>query len=162
MAATGFTHVTIYGDDLDELVQFYEDVFGLERIQAPNLGNPVAWLRCGDRQLHIVSRETEPPVSHHFSLAVDDFEAVFDLVRERDCFDEALAPEDGYPVYQLPDGAVQLYVRDPAGNLVEVDWPDVTTLDERIRAHVVDRSDVHPQSDAQSRASLFMDSTTEG
>jgi hypothetical protein len=29
----------------------------------------------------------------------------------------------------MPDGTVQLYLRDPGGNLVEVDWPDVRTLD---------------------------------
>ncbi|QFU84690.1 VOC family protein [Natronorubrum aibiense] len=159
MTATGFTHVTVYGDDIDELTAFYTDVFGLERIQAPNLGNPVVWLRCGDRQLHLVSRETEPPTYHHFALAVDDFEAVFDAARERDCFDEALAPEDGYPLYQLPDDAVQLYLRDPAGNLVEVDWPDVATLEDRIKTHVIDRSDAHPQSAAQAEARLFLDSS---
>jgi hypothetical protein len=32
----------------------------------------------------------------------------------------------------LPDGAVQMYLRDPAGNLVEVNWPDVTTLDREV------------------------------
>ena len=31
-------------------------------------------------------------------------------------------------VYELPDGAAQLYVRDPAGNLVEINWPDAATL----------------------------------
>ena len=39
-------------------------------------------------------------------------------------------------VYQLPDGAVQLYVRDPAGNLVEINWPDVTTLDRSVVTQV--------------------------
>jgi hypothetical protein len=28
---------------------------------------------------------------------------------------------------ELPDGSVQLYVRDPAGNLIEGDWPGATT-----------------------------------
>jgi hypothetical protein len=32
----------------------------------------------------------------------------------------------------LPDGAVQLYVRDPVGNMVEVNWPDVSTLDRSV------------------------------
>ncbi len=157
MTAIGFTHVTVYGDDVEELAAFYTDVFGLERIQAPNLGNPVVWLRCGDRQLHLVHRETAPPTYHHFALAVDDFAAVFDAATERDCFDEALASSDAYPLYQLPDDAVQLYLRDPAGNLIEVDWPDVATLPERISDLVIDRSDAHPQSEAQAEARLFLD-----
>ena len=32
-------------------------------------------------------------------------------------------------VLKLSDGAVQMYIRDPAGNLVELDWPDVNNLD---------------------------------
>ncbi len=39
--------------------------------------------------------------------------------------------EEGYfsKVYELPDGAVQLYLRDPAGNMVEVNYPDAADLD---------------------------------
>jgi hypothetical protein len=33
------------------------------------------------------------------------------------------------PVDELPDGCVQMYLRDPSGNLIEIDWPDVATLD---------------------------------
>ena len=33
------------------------------------------------------------------------------------------------PINELPDGSVQMYLRDPGGNLLEVDWPDITTLD---------------------------------
>lgn len=157
MTAIGFTHVTVYGEDIDELVEFYTEMFGLEQIQAPNLGNPVAWLQCGDRQLHLVNRETESPAYHHFALAVDDFETVFDSASNRGCFDEVLAPEEGYPLYQLPDGAVQLYLRDPAGNLIEVDWPDVTTLDDRVREHITDRSEYLPQSASQKEATLYLD-----
>ncbi|MCA1729793.1 MAG: VOC family protein, partial [Actinobacteria bacterium] len=35
-------------------------------------------------------------------------------------------------IYELPDGTVQLYLRDPAGNMVEVNWPDVSTLDRSV------------------------------
>jgi lactoylglutathione lyase len=36
-------------------------------------------------------------------------------------------------MYELPDGSVQMYLRDPAGNPIEVDWPDAHTLDAGIR-----------------------------
>lgn len=158
MAAIEFNHVAVYGSDLDELVAFYTDVFDLEQIQSPNLGTPVAWLRCGDHQLHLVERDTEAPRYHHFAMAVDDFEAVYETARERDLFDRELAPPDGLPMFELPDGAVQLYLRDPAGNLVEASWPDATALPPEIRDRAVDVAEEHPQSAAQSRARLFLDS----
>ena len=34
----------------------------------------------------------------------------------------------GSPLRTHPAGWVQLYLRDPAGNLVEIDWPDASTL----------------------------------
>lgn len=156
MTAIEYNHVTIHAEDLEESVAFYEDVFGLERVQAPNLGNPLAWMQVGERQLHIVERETEPPRYHHFALTVDDFERVFDLARERSLFDEEGETTSDPYAYELPDGAVQMYVRDPVGNLIEVNWPDVTTLSDDVREHVVDRSEQYEQSEAQAQARLFL------
>ncbi len=86
---------------------------------------PVRWLRVGDLQLHLFQTEDPAPRAHHFGLDVDDFEAVYEKANEL-----GVAEEDGYfsKVYELPEGAVQLYLRDPAGNMVEVNWPDVSTL----------------------------------
>ncbi len=156
MSKTRFNHVTIYCKDRGELEQFYTEVFDLERVQEPNLGNPIIWLRCGDQQLHIVERDTQPPQYHHFALTVADFDRVFELAVEGEYFDTILAPDHGLPIYELPDGAVQMYLRDPAGNLVEVDHPDIDSIAESIRNHVQKRSDRHKQSDAQAEATLFM------
>lgn len=38
----------------------------------------------------------------------------------------------GHHLRELTGGRVQMDLRDPAGNLAEVDWPDVTTLDRSI------------------------------
>ena len=157
MVAARFNHVTVYGPDVDELVSFYERVFGLEKVQAPNLGVPAAWLRCGDVQLHVVNRDVPAPRYHHFVLAVDNFEEVYRIAEKDGLFDEALAQDDGLPLFELPGGEVQMYVRDPAGNLIEVDWPDVSTLDEEIADRVHDRTCTQPQSKAQLEARLFMD-----
>jgi hypothetical protein len=35
-------------------------------------------------------------------------------------------------IRRLPDGSAQMYVRDPAGNLVELDLPDAAALDESV------------------------------
>lgn len=156
MSAIGFNHVSIHADDLEESARFYTDVFGMERVQEPNLGVPLVWLRCGDSQLHLFDRDTDAPTHHHFALTVDDFERVFEIARERGLFDHDGGTAAEPRAYELPDGAVQMYLRDPAGNLLEVDWPDVSTLDESVSEHVVDRSEQHQQSEAQANAALFV------
>ncbi|MBA3474723.1 MAG: VOC family protein [Rubrobacter sp.] len=129
MGTTGFTHVSVHAHDLDESVRFYMDLFGMEEIPAPGFPFPVRWLRVGNLQLHLFQSEDPAPGGHHFGIEVDDFEATYEKVREL-----SAQIRSGYfsHVYELPDGAVQLYLRDPAGNMVEVNWPDVATLDRSV------------------------------
>lgn len=126
MRATGFTHVSVHAHDLDESARFYKELFGMEEIPAPDFPFPVCWLRVDDLQLHLFQSGEPAPSAHHFGLDVDDFEATYEKAREL-----GVQEREGYfsNVYELPDGAVQLYLRDPAGNMVEVNWPDVSTLD---------------------------------
>ena len=56
---------------------------------------------------------------------------------------------------ELPDGAVQMYLRDPAGNLVEVNWPDLTTLDRSVFEDVVRVADMEPQEGEAAQARLY-------
>lgn len=129
MKTTGFTHVSVHAHDLDESVRFYTELFGMEEIPAPGFPFPVRWLRVGDLQLHLFQSDDPAPQGHHFGIEVDDFEATYEKVREM-----GVQEESGYfsHIYELPDGAVQLYLRDPAGNMVEVNWPDVATLDRSV------------------------------
>ena len=118
MRAKGFTHVSVHAQDLEESARFYKEVFGMEEVPAPGFPFPVRWLRVGDLQLHLFPSEDEAPRGHHFGLDLDDFEAVYRRANERDA-----QIKEGYfsNIYELPDGALQLYLRDPAGNMVEVD-----------------------------------------
>ena len=126
MKTTGFTHVSVHAYDLDESARFYKELFGMKEISAPDFPFPVLWLRVDDLQLHLFQNDEPAPSGHHFGLDVDDFEAVYEKARKLDAVDDS----DYFSnVYELPCGAVQLYLRDPAGNLVEVNWPDVGTLD---------------------------------
>jgi catechol 2,3-dioxygenase-like lactoylglutathione lyase family enzyme len=130
MRVRGFTHVSVHAHDLDESVRFYRDLFGMEEVPSPDFPFPVRWLRVGDLQLHLFeSDDLQAPSGHHFGLDVDDFEAVYAKAREL-----GVVVGEGYfsNVYELPDGAVQLYLRDPSGNMVEVNWPDVGTLDRSV------------------------------
>ena len=152
MRATRFTHVSIHAVDLEESVRFYTELFGMERIPSPTFNNPVEWLRLGDQQLHLFVRETPAPEFHHIGLDVDDFEAVYLKAKALGiAHDETWAPD----VRELPDGSVQMYVRDPAGNLVEVDWPDVSTLDRSVIPHIRKLEDEVPQTGEALQATLY-------
>jgi catechol 2,3-dioxygenase-like lactoylglutathione lyase family enzyme len=153
MRATRFTHVSIHAYDLEESMRFYVDVLGMRRVPSPDFAQPVEWLQLGDQQLHLFLSQDPAPHYHHIGLDVDDFEAAYRLASERGLFDgEAFGAE----VRELIDGAVQLYLRDPAGNLVEVNWPDVSTLDRSVVTDIVRIEDERPQSDDARRASLYL------
>ena len=153
MRATGFTHVSIHADALEESVRFYVEVFGMRHVESPDFSFPVEWLVLGDQQLHLFLRDNVPaPEFHHIGLDVDDFEAAYRVAVERDLFD----PEAGSPnVRELNDGAAQMYLRDPAGTLVEVNWPDVRTLDRSVVKDIVRIVEERPQSPEAQRAHLY-------
>ena len=51
--ALRYTHVSIPTRDADRAARWYQELFGLEELPAPNFGFPVRWLRIGDLQLHL-------------------------------------------------------------------------------------------------------------
>jgi YD repeat-containing protein len=152
--ATGFNHVSIHARNLEESVRFYVDVFGMEPIPTYNFAFPVQYLRLGDLQLHIFERETEAPRFHHIGINVDDFEGAYLRAKELGVLERESFFED---MYELPDGSVQMYVRDPAGNLVEIDWPDVTTLDRSVFTELKKLGDSVPQTGDALRATLYLE-----
>src|SRR6266478_8559626 len=153
MTATSINHVSVHANDLDESVAFYEDLFGMGSIPTPNFAFPVQWLRLGTQQLHIIVRPgVQAPRFHHVALNVDDFAAVYWTARERKLHDESAFFSK---MYELPDGSVQMYVRDPAGNLVEIDWPDVSTLNHSVVTEIQKLSETVEQSEEARRATLY-------
>jgi lactoylglutathione lyase len=152
MRATSFTHVSIHAYDLEESVRFYTELFGMERVPSPDFAQTVEWLQLGDQQLHLFLSDDPAPRRHHIGLDVDDFEAVYTIARDRGLFDG-----DAFDatVRELVDGAVQMYLRDPAGNLVEVNWPDASTLDRSIVTQITHIEDERPQSEEAKRATLY-------
>jgi lactoylglutathione lyase len=150
--ATALNHVSISARDLEESARFYEEVFGLERLPTPTFGNPVVWFRLGDGQLHLFQRgEDEAPQYHHFGVEVDDFEAFYLRLTELGIRDSASLGE----IRELPSGEVQMYLRDPGGNLVEIDWPDARTLERTIVTDLGKLADDQPQAPGAEQASLF-------
>ena len=120
--ATRITHVSIFANSLDESARFYEELFGMERLPTANFpGGGVLWLRLGDVQLHLFESDGDAPTErHHFGMDVDDFDAVYEKAKAMGILDTRAF---GTPLRTHPAGWAQLYLRDPAGNLIEVDWP---------------------------------------
>ena len=152
MRATGINHVSISATDLEESTRFYEAVFGMERVATPVFETPVQWLRVGALQLHLFLDESgQAPSRHHLGLTIDDFPAAYEAIRAR------TSDEWGSRLVELPSGQVQLYFRDPAGNLIELNWPDAGTLDRSRYPELRRLADYVPQTSESARAVLFLD-----
>ena len=152
MAATGINHVTIRTRDLDESELFYSEVFGAERLVSPNFGTPVRWLGVGDVQIHLVFDSAGGGGIAHFGITVDDLRPVYERAVALDALDPAV---NGHYLWEPPGGVVQLYLRDPGDNLVEVNARDAGALPESTRAELRALADVQPQNEENLRARLL-------
>jgi lactoylglutathione lyase len=132
--AVGLNHVSVVARDLEESIRFYVDVLGLEALPTPDLGFPVQWLAAGELQVHLFERPDEPPTHAHFAFTVDDIVGVYEQARGLGILE---ASTFGYAIAELPGGEAQLYIRDPAGNLLELDHPDGAAARERVPEMIV-------------------------
>lgn len=154
MKATGLNHLSVGARDLDASLRFYEEVLGMERIPTYNFGFKTQYLRCGALQVHVFELADAVPYYQHFAIDVDDFHACYEAAKKAGALDgEAFRNA----VNELPDGSVQMYLRDPAGNLIEVDWPDVTTLDRARIPELKPLAAFAPQEGEALEASLYYD-----
>jgi catechol 2,3-dioxygenase-like lactoylglutathione lyase family enzyme len=138
---------------LEESVDFYVDLLGAEPIPTPNFGIPVQWLALGRTQLHLFERDIQPTSHHHLGITVDDVEPVYRAAERRDAFDYNAF---GNHLVELPGDVVQLYVRDPAGNLVEIDQAGVDRLTDGLRVQLKHLWDFNPQTEENMRGRLFV------
>jgi catechol 2,3-dioxygenase-like lactoylglutathione lyase family enzyme len=149
---TGINHVSISARDLEQSTQFYVEVFGMQRIATPRFATPVQWLRVGNLQLHLfLDEDGSAPSRHHIGLTVDDFDAAYSAVASW------TSSEWGNELVELPSGQVQLYFRDPGENLIELNWPDVGTLDRSRYPNLRKLEDVVPQTDESRTAVLYLE-----
>lgn len=146
-------HVSVNALDLQESVDFYVELLGAEPIPTPNFGIPVQWLALGDTQLHLFERDIQPTSHHHLGITVDDVEPVYRAAERRGAFDRRAF---GNHLVELPGDVVQLYIRDPAGNLVELDHHGADRLPEDLRAQLKRLWEFNPQTDENMRGRLFV------
>lgn len=95
--------------------EFYGSVLGLQQVAKPSTSRQSgAWYQIGPNQLHL-SVETEergPLSSRHICFTVDDLNAVEARFRE--------AGVEIIPDARPAPGTARFYVRDPAGNMLEI------------------------------------------
>jgi glyoxylase I family protein len=108
----GVHHVAINVDDVDAAVRFYVDALGMSvRDDRPDLGFAGAWLDAGGQQVHLLEAPVPDNRGQHFAIWVEDLDAVVGELRGR-----GLQVSDPSPI----GSDRQAFVRDPAGNGVEL------------------------------------------
>lgn len=119
MAIRAMNHFTVLSDDLAATQAFYCELLGLQPGPRPALGFPGLWLYAGGAAiLHVIGGRTLPEqrsgVIDHMAFTATDLGETVKALQQRDIrFSLRRAPEQG---------SWQLFCRDPAGALVELDF----------------------------------------
>ena len=120
MTILELNHVALRVADVAVSCEFYQRVLRLQLMPRPAFDFPGAWFRLGTQQeLHLIGERTEPVISgnrnNHFALQTDDLSAWEQHLQS--------VGVDFRPKKQRPDGAWQIFVRDPDGHVIELFAP---------------------------------------
>ena len=150
-------HVTLIVDDLERAREFYTNVLGLEELPAYAFDYPVQFYKINDtQQLHLTEWPDTPSFRGHVCLQVEDFNETFRRLKARDAVDT----RPWGKVRRLRDGAMQMFARDPAGNLIELSHPDAATVSPEIWSdELVEESDVFVSGRNDARGTRAEDAT---
>lgn len=126
IAVRTIDHVTVVVGDLAASREFYVGVLGMLEVPRPGFSFDGLWFQCGETQIHLilehdgsgpagnsVGAEHRGSRTHHFAFEVDDAYACAERLEELEI------PIVAGPK-QRPDGAVQVFVCDPDGHVVEL------------------------------------------
>ena len=116
-------HVTIVVKDLSATRHFYVDLLGMTEVARPNFTFSGQWFQAGATLIHTIlefegsgragSAACSATRGHHFAFLVDDCYSASRRIAEMGIPFVA-------PPKERPDGAIQLFVNDPDGHLVEL------------------------------------------
>ena len=119
MSVTGMNHFTVLTEDLQATLEFYVGLLGLKQGPRPPLGFPGAWLYAGNQAvLHVIAGRELPQerrgVLDHMAFSATGLGDTVARLRA------AGVPCD--PRRQPESGVWQLFVLDPSGARVELDF----------------------------------------
>jgi catechol 2,3-dioxygenase-like lactoylglutathione lyase family enzyme len=123
-------HVTLVVRDLDASRRFYVDRLGMTEVPRPAFDFAGLWFRAGETLVHLIlesdrsgpagvnAGQTKTTRCHHLAFAVDDAAAAAAEL-------EAAGATFVAKPKRRPDGAVQTFVLDPDGHIIELCSPPV-------------------------------------
>ncbi len=119
-------HVAIKSKNLEETVEFYTEVLGMEQVERPEFSFPGAWLQMGETMFHIYGGD--PAKTHsgnykynqrvspidHIALRASGFDEMKETLKKHKC---------EWRQMNIPDFKLwQLFVLDPSGVLIELNF----------------------------------------
>lgn len=126
IAVRTLDHVTLVVVDLAASREFYVDVLGMEEVSRPSFSFDGSWFQSGPSQVHLilefedsgpagnlVPAERRGARTQHCAFLVDDAHACARRLQALD------VPIVAGP-QERPDGAVQVFVCDPDGHVIEL------------------------------------------
>ena len=126
LSFTAVSHISVTVTKLEDAKAFYGGVLGLREIPRPDFRFPGAWYALdGDLALHVTVKDAMPvrPTDPrrfdtrdpHFALAVADADETHARIQASGL--------SFYDFADTPTGLRQLFIRDPAGNMIELIGP---------------------------------------
>tara|TARA_B100000686_G_C16474278_1_gene803733 strand:+ start:324 stop:737 length:414 start_codon:yes stop_codon:yes gene_type:complete len=119
-------HVTVVVEDLEASRKFYVDVLGMVEVPRPRFSFGGLWFQSGPSQIHLIEeykgsgpagnlvpKHQRNSRTHHFAFLVDDAHDATTRLEELN-ITIISGPKE------RPDGAVQVFVCDPDGHVVEL------------------------------------------
>jgi len=113
-------HTGLLITDLERSKWFYGGILGLKEKARPDFDFPGAWYDLGECELHLIgTKEPLPPASarpsrdFHVSFLIDDYEGT-----------KLALKHAGIQYREGSSGLAQIFVRDPDGNLIELQSRD--------------------------------------
>lgn len=118
-----FDHYAINVDDVDQSVDFYQKVLGLEEIYDGTEKDNIRWLSLGNgMSLHVIEADNEAvrlQKGVHLSISVYNFEEFVQHLRD---INLQFYSWQGLPMQTngRPDGVTQVYFKDLDGYWIEI------------------------------------------